>query len=513
LNILKRLSQYEQNINGAKKMTTILNKTSKGIIFLIIISFEVAFTQQDTMQQLSAHITGSILVNGHSLNYLQDLTDGFGGRISGSSSYQRAAEWAAEQFRTAGIKDVRFELYSLPNGWERISAHARMITPLDRPLQVQSYGWALSTPKEGVKAEVIYMRHILSQDEIKNQASMIKGRIVLINGDSFYQDERFLDSKYIASKNLLKELGARAILVRGTAENNVTSSWDDSWGGKLEPLPMAEIGMEDGKLIERLLVRGPVTIELQIENKITGSSQVNNVVAEIRGREKSDEWILIGAHLDSWDQGTGAQDGGSGCAMVLEAARAIAQLNAAPRRSIRFVLWGGEEQGLMGSNAYVQLHASEMNKCIVALNTGLCAGVPQGWIIRGNNDIRKALQPLTQFLSGLGGDGLKSEVKIEELSDWESLFLAGIPTLDLWVDLTSYWNIDNRSGDTFDKVDAHNLATGSAIVAITAAWFAEQPTAPSHLDQATIEKILVKAEVYDRINDLKGLGVLLSKQK
>ncbi|MGD0036349.1 MAG: hypothetical protein ABSC53_03545, partial [Bacteroidota bacterium] len=160
-------------------------------------------------------------------------------------------------------------------------------------------------------------------------------------------------------------------------------------------------------------------------------------------------------------------------------------------------------------SAYIHLHASEMNNCVVALNTGLCAGVPQGWIMRGNNDMKKLLQTLAASLRGLGGDGLKSEVKFEELSDWESLFLAGIPTLDLWVDMTSYWNIDNRSGDTFDKVDAHNLAAGSAIVAITAAWFAELPiTIPSRLDQATINKILIKAEVYERINDLRGLGVL-----
>jgi len=477
-------------------------------LFFLTIMFNLALAQQDTFQLESKRIAGSILVDGHSLDYLQGLADGFGGRISGSAAYEQASKWAAQQFREAGIKDVRLEPFTLPNGWERISARARMITPLDRLLQVHSYGWAPSTPKEGVQGEVVYIRRILSQDGIKSQADKIKNRIVLINGDSFYQNERFLDSKYIASKNLLKELGARAILIRGSAENNVTSTWDDTWGGKLEPLPMAEIGMEDGKLIERLLAHGAVTIELQIENKITGPLQVNNVIAEIRGQEKPDEWILIGAHLDSWDQGTGAQDGGSGCAMVMEAARAIAKLNITPRRSIRFVLWGGEEQGLMGSNAYIHLHASEMNNCVVALNTGLCAGAPQGWIMRGTNDMKKLLQTLTTSLSGLGGDGLKSEVKFEELSDWESLFLTGIPTLDLWVDMTSYWNIDNRYGDTFDKVDAHNLAAGSAIVTITAVWFAEQPITPSRLDQATINKILIKAEIYERINDLRGLGVL-----
>jgi carboxypeptidase Q len=494
-------------------MMTNIMKVRRKSFFLLTILFNLTFAQQDTFQLESTRIAGSILVGGHSFEYLQELTDGFGGRISGSTAYQRASEWAAQQFREAGIKDVKFEPFTLPNGWERISARAHMITPLDRQLQVHSYGWSPSTPKEGVQAEVVYIRRILSQEGIKSQADKIKDRIVLVNGESFYQDERFLDSKYIDSKNLLKELGARAILVRGSTENNVTSSWNDTWGGKLEPLPVLEIGMEDGKLIERLLMRGPVTIELQNENKITESVKVNNVVAEIRGREKPDEWILIGAHLDSWDQGTGAQDGGSGCAMVLEAARVLAQSNVSPRRSIRFVLWGGEEQGLMGSNAYIQTHTSEMKKCIVALNTGLCAGVPHGWILRGNNDMKKALRPLSQSLSGLGGDGLKSEVKFEELSDWESFFLEGIPTLDLWVDLTSYWEVHNKSGDTFDKVDAHNIATGSAIVAITAAWFAEQTIVPSHLDQATIEKILIKAEVSERINDLRALGVLKSYTK
>ena len=498
-------TNFMEAITPMRNPIKILNMS---FIFLAIL-FNSTLAQQDTFQLESKHIAGSILVDGHSLDYLQELTDGFGGRISGTAAYERASEWAAQQFREAGIKDVRLEPYTLPNGWERISTRARMITPLDRPLQVHSYGWAPSTPNEGVKDEVIYVRHILSQEAIKSQADKIKNRIVLINGDSFYQDERFLDSKYIASKNLLKDLGARAILIRGTVENNVISSWDDTWGGKLEPLPMAEIGMEDGRLIERLLAYGAVTIELQIENKITGPIQVNNVVAEIRGSEKPDEWILIGAHLDSWDQGTGAQDGGSGCAMVMEAARAITKLNITPHRSIRFVLWGGEEQGIMGSNAYIHLHASELNNCVVVLNTGLCAGVPQGWIMRGNNDMKKLLHPLAPFLSGLGGDGLKTEVKFEELSDWESFFLEGIPTLDLWVDLTSYWDIHNRAGDTFDKVDAHNLAAGSAIVAITATWFAEQSIAiPPRLDQATINKILTKAEVYERINDLRGLGVL-----
>lgn len=486
-----------------------LSRAGKKALITIAVFAGISFAQQDTSQILGSHIVGSILVNSHSLDCLKQLTDSFGGRISGSAAYQYAAEWAANQFRAAGIKNVKLEPFTLANGWERILARAKMITPLNRPLHILSYGWSPSTPAGGVKGEVIYLRHILSQDEIKKQADKINGRVVLISGESFYRDEQFLDSKYIASKRLLKELGALAMLVRGSAENNITSSWDDMWGGKIEPLPIAEIGMEDGILIQRLLEKCPVSIELQCENKITGPVEVNNVVAEILGSEKPDEWILIGAHLDSWDQGTGAQDDACGCAMVLEAARSIARLAAAPRRSIRFVLWGGEEQGIVGSSAYFRSHASEIKNCVLAINTGLGAGLPQGWIIRGNNDLKKAMQPISQALVGLGGDGLKTEVKFEELTDWESSFLVGIPTLDLWLDMTSYWDIHNKPGDTFDKVDSHNLAASSAIVAATAYWIAEQPfSMAQHLDRTEIDVILKKTDAYDRIKDLRDLGIL-----
>ena len=490
-------------------MMSNFRRIGKAALLLSVVLLSSAMTQQDTSQQQSSQIVGSILVGGHSIDYARGLSDGFGGRVSGSGAYQRATEWAASRFRAMGIKDVRLEPFTIPNGWERISAQARMIAPLDRPLRVRSYGWAPSTPPEGVTGEVVYVRHILSQERVKSQSAKIKGNIVLINGESFSGDEQFLDSKYKASERLLKELGAKAILVSGSNDNNVTSSWDDTWGGMLEPIPIAEIGMEDGKLIERLLRTGPVTIKLACENKLSGPVQVSNVVAEIRGREKPDEWILIGAHLDSWDEGTGAQDNGTGCAMVLEAARAIAQLGAAPRRSVRFILWGGEEQGLLGSMAYTRQHASEMNQCILALNTSLGAGRPYGWTVRGNNDLKNAMSPVAESLSGLGGGGLKVEVKFEELSDWGTFLLAGVPALDLWVDMTPYWEIHHKPSDTFDKIDAHNLATGAAIVAVTAYSIAEQLARFSqHLDQAALDKVLQDGGVFETVRDLKELGAL-----
>ena len=489
-------------------MTTIRRIACK-LVPLIVLAAAPGFGQKDSSQVQSAHIAGSILVDGHSLEYVRGITDGFGGRVSGSTAYEKAAEWTVSQFRAAGISDVKLEPFSIPNGWERVSARARLLAPLDRPLQIQSYGWAPSTPPGGANGEVVYVPHIFAQDRIKAHADKIKGKIVLLDNDSFSQDEPFQDSKYVASKRLLKELGAIAILVRGSTENNVTTSWDDTWGGMIEPLPIAEIGMEDGELIQRLLEKGPVSVEVECVNKLSGPIQVNNVVAQIRGRERPDDWILVGAHLDSWDQGTGAQDNGTGCAMVMEAARAIAQLGNAPRCSIRFVLWGGEEQGMLGSTAYIRSHASEMANCIAALNTSSGTGHPQGWTIRGNNDLWNSMTPIAQTLTGMSGSNLKQEVRFEELSDWASFFLQGVPALDLWMDMTHFWDYHHKPSDTFEKVDAHNLALGSAIVAVTAYKIADQPQPFSpHLDQSSIDKVLKRSNVYETIKDLMDEGVL-----
>ncbi len=133
---------------------------------------------------------------------------------------------------------------------------------------------------------------------------------------------------------------------------------DPDWGASLLVLPGAQIGMYYWQLIRRSLEKGLVTLEFELQNTISGPEPVNNVIAEIKGREKPDEWILVGAHLDSRDYGTGAQDNGAGSASVLEVARAIASLGKAPRRSIRFALWGGEEEGLLGSYGYTQAHLS-----------------------------------------------------------------------------------------------------------------------------------------------------------
>jgi Zn-dependent M28 family amino/carboxypeptidase len=260
-------------------------------------------------------------------------------------------------------------------------------------------------------------------------------------------------------------------------------------------MPGAQIGMEDFQFIRRSLEMGPVAMQFELKNTTTGPMQVNNVIAEIRGSELPDEWIIIGAHLDSWDYGTGAQDNGTGSVMVLDVARAIAAIGKAPRRSIRFALWGGEEQGLLGSYAYTQAHLNEMSKCVAVLNTDNGAGHPKGWKVESRKDLEEAMHPISDaLLKDISGGGLSLETSYD--TDHGPFMLYGVPALDLWVDMSHYGEVHHKSSDTFDKVDAIDLKAGTAIVAVTAWAIAEddKPIA-SHLNHAAVAEILKKQDL------------------
>jgi Zn-dependent M28 family amino/carboxypeptidase len=279
--------------------------------------------------------------------------------------------------------------------------------------------------------------------------------------------------------------------------NNVLGDWldIDNGTGEIQPLPIAELGMEDALLIRRLLLKGPVTIGFSYENRISGPVSSSSVIAEIRGSEKPDEWIVVGGHLDSWDLATGAQDDGTGAIMVLEAARAIAALPHPPRRSIRFALWTGEEPGLLGSRAYVKAHATELDHCVAVVNTDNGAGRPRGWIVEGREDLKAALAELVPiYLKGYGADKVSLETTFD--TDQGPFMLHGIPSFDLWVDDVPYNLVHHKSSDTVDKVDPAYFKTDGAIVAVLAYVIAqrEQAIAP-HLSHAAVSEILKKAEL------------------
>jgi len=455
----------------------------------------LAWSQQPLeMKTVTDQLSASIY-NGPSMTTLGELADGIGGRLTGSPAYVRSTEWAVAKFRSCGIENVRLDPFTIAAGWQRGTASGAMLSPLSRPLNVASLGWGPSTPAGGVQGSVVVVADV-SPEALQSREGELRGKIVLLDTSKIYAEGYGkampkLEAAWIA----FQKAGALAVLTPDREKNNVINAHGVGWDAKLLPLPGVEIGMEDAKLIQRETERGPVTIQLTIENKTSGETTINNVVAEIRGSERPDEWILIGAHLDSWDFGTGAQDNGTGAVSVLEIGRALMSLGKAPRRSIRLALWGGEEEGVLGSYAYTQSHKSELDKCVAVLNTDNGAGHPKGWKVEGREDLRKAMQSWSDgLLKNLNGGDLSLETSYD--TDHGPFMLQGIPALDLWVDMTHYMEIHHKSSDTLDKVDSLDFKGGEAIVAVTAYAIAqsETPIAP-HIDHAAVGEILKKAKL------------------
>lgn len=466
-------------------------------LLLILLAVHGANAQTETELQREAKQIAAPVMAGPSMQKLEELCDRFGARLTGTAAYDHAADWAVAQFRAAGIQDVKLESITVPNGWQRGWAEAYLYSPVQRKLHLESVSWTPSTPRGGVKGEVVVASDI-SESALRANAGAIQDRIVLFDTEHVFADGfNKVYPKLVASYAILESLGAQALLLPDAVPNNVLGDWLDIDNGKGEilPLPIAEIGMEDALLIRRLVAKGPVVIGFSYENQISGPVSSSSVIAEIRGRDKPNEWIVVGAHLDSWDLATGAQDDGTGAIMVLEAARAIASQPHPPRRSIRFALWTGEEPGLLGSRAYVQTHAKELDHCVAVVNTDNGAGKPRGWIVEGREDMKAVLADLIPaYLKGYGADQVSLETTFD--TDQGPFMLHGIPAFDLWVDDVAYNAVHHKSSDTVDKVDPAYFKADGAIVAVLAYVIAqrEEPVGP-HLNHAAVGEILKKAQL------------------
>ena len=458
-------------------------------------------------------LAGEAYANGQSYALLTTLSDELGPRLSGSANYERAVRWAVDRFHAMGIASVHLEPVVLKHGWQRGSAHAVLLGAVPRVLHVAAYGWTPPTAKGGLRAPVVALRDITDAGVT---ASHVAGAIVLIDRQALIGPQAFhpqgpddyeLNRLSESLDARLQASGAVAALVYSKSVNQVLRTSSLSSGGDIMRLPAASIGREDALLILRTLTRGAVELELHLDSVVTGPVTVENVIAEIPGRDSAAEVVMLGAHLDSWDLGTGAQDNGSGVAEVMDVARALAALPHAPRRTVRVALWAAEEQGLNGSNAYVRAHAAEMQAVVAYLNTDTGAGRPLGWDVNGRRDLEPALQPLSALLARIGGSAITSDVGFD--TDSGGFFLAGVPTLDLALVEDDYDPIvHHKPADTLDKVDTHDLAAATAMLAVTAYALAEAPARPApHLSRAEVEALLrgVGALEYVRSSDMKDL--------
>ena len=429
-----------------------------------------------------------------------------GPRLTGSANYMRAAEWAEQQFKALGLASVHTEEWTIPATWEpEVPATGRIVKPVEHQLHIYSLGWSPSTPAKGVEGEVIYVASILPPD-LDAQKAKLSGAIALLDKSSF--GEKPAIDKIFAGLERLRLFSPAAILIPGGANGteNLTAL---TFSGAIDSVPEAQIGTEDVSLLKRLLQCGSVTMQFSFTNRIRKDVKVPNVIAEIPGRELPGEVVIVGAHLDSWQPGTGAQDNGTGVASVLEAARAIKALGRAPRRTIRFVLFGGEEEGLLGSTAYARSHVADLAKIDAILVTDTGSQPAKGWYVMGREDEKEAVTALKPLLTGLGADGVTSDTEFLFQTDHAAFDVLGVPSLVLWNDTDKYFTLHHKASDTFDSVVDKDLTQGAAVTAVTAYAIADSKDSfAAHLSPTEVQSMLQKSGNLDEYNFLKNSGAL-----
>jgi hypothetical protein len=435
---------------------------------------------------------------------LRRLTDEIGGRVSGTPQMAKAIEWGVAAFRAAGI-DVHTEKYTLPVTWSEGDTRLELLAPVRFPVRLKSEGWSPATPAGGIEATVVDVGYG-TDDDFGKSGTAFKGAILLVHADlgSTWAD---LFNEYMRPPMIIDRAvkeGAAAILWIGARERLLLYRHTNSLVGEIDKIPQAILAREDGLRLARTVAayRGKVRVRLDMPNKISGPIEQENVVGEIRGFEKPDEIVILGAHLDSWELGTGALDNGCNSALVIEAARAIKATGLLPRRSIRFVLFSGEEQGTVGSFEYVKAHRAELDKIRAMITFDAGIGRVTGYSLGGRRDIEAGVREVLKPLESWGANTHTYDASFG--TDNFDFMLEGLPTLVANQEEANYLPNYHAASDTLDKVDMRELKLHTALAALTA-WGIADRTEPlgKRLTRAELD-VLVKETGLDQ--QLKLLG-------
>jgi hypothetical protein len=435
-------------------------------------------TEASSCAQAAANITPIVMGESPLEENLRRLTDGVGGRVTGSPEMAKAVEWGVAGFRAAGV-DVHTENYKVPVAWSEGTTRLEVLSGADAfPVSLVSLGLSPATPAGGLEGPVVPIG-TGSEADFARFGNGAKGAMLVVHtGVSYTWTDLFNEYRYPPAiiERALK-VGATAILWTGERERKLLYRHTNSTDGSLERLPQAVVAREDGLRLERAALANPgkVRARLTMPNKIGGPVDQQNVVGEIRGYEKPDEIVVLGAHLDSWDLGTGALDNGCNAALVIEAARAIKASGLLPRRTIRFLLFSGEEEGLLGSWAYVQAHREQLDKYrgVVIFDSGI--GRVTGFSLGGRRDIEPAVREILKPFAGWGvGD---HTYDASWGTDHFDFLLEGVPNLVANQEVANYLQNYHASSDTFDKVDIRELKLNTVLAAVTA-WGIANRTEP-----------------------------------
>jgi hypothetical protein len=417
---------------------------------------------------------------------LADLTDRIGPRLSGSPQAEAAVAQVATAMRGAGAQ-VSLQPVKVPH-WMRGEESAELTEYPGRPAGIQqrlhltALGNTSATPAAGLTAPVLVVK---DYDELNAHAAQVPGKIVLF---ATHFDQKLADNgramaAYVQSGEYrfngpqkAAELGAAAALVRsiGGADYRLPHTGQTSFDEGKPHLPAGALSAEDADMLARLAAQGPVTMHLTLTPQTLPDADSHNVIADLPGREKAGEFVVVSGHLDSWDLGTGAIDDGVGAIGAMAAVEVLERLHLKPRRTVRAIAWMNEENGTRGGKAYFESVKAQLAQQVAAIESDAGAGRPYGIAATVTPESKDRLQPVIDALRAIGATDLELRDD-EEGSDIGPMQKAGVPGFAPLVDTRHYFDYHHTAADTLDKVDPDNLRRQVATMAVLAYYLAEMP--------------------------------------
>jgi carboxypeptidase Q len=426
-------------------------------------------------------LLGAAMQSSEPYDELVELCDTIGNRLSGTPALDRAIDWAAAELEADGLIVTRDPV--MVPVWVRGEESARMVAPLDRDLPMLGLGRSIATPEGGIEADVVV---VSSFDELEALgADAVTGKIVVYDAPFTTYGETV---KYRSGgASAAAKLGAVAALVRSIGPISLSTPHTGGmyYAEDAGKIPTAAITVEDAQTLHRLQEQGvPIRVRLQMSAHFEEDRPSANVIGQVTGREKPDEFVVVSCHLDSWDVGQGAQDDGAGCVAAMEVGRLIEALPQPPRRSVRVVLYTNEENGLRGGKAYAEQHSAELAGHVGAIEMDTGSGKPHGFRVDARTgagdeaDVTENARILTAL------DSWRTYFEPIRATEWEKgysgadvgpLAAQGVLAFGVAMDTTGYWPIHHTEADTIDKIDPILLRENTAAMAMLTWLLADSP--------------------------------------
>ena len=405
---------------------------------------------------------------------VESLTTEVGPRLAGTEAEARGRDWAVAKLEALGFKNVRVEPFTM-QAWARGTERAELLSPFPQPLSLTTLGGSVATPENGLEADIAVFA-TLTELEAAAPGSLA-GKIAFVShamqktqdGSSygFHGRLRRSGASIAASK------GAIAIMIRsiGTDSHRMPHTGSMRYDDQITRIPAAALSNPDADQLERIHARGQtMRVRLNLQPRPLGEVESGNVIVDIPGTESPDEVVIIGGHLDSWDLGTGAIDDGAGVAIATAAAKLILDSGKRPRRSIRLILWGAEEAGLLGGFAYLERHRKDLEQQIIGSESDFGAGRIWQLTSQVSDEAQPLVNKIAELLLPIGvAPGSKNAAGAGP--DLTALVAAGMPSLRLHQNGNDYFDLHHTADDTLDKIDPQDLDQNVAAFAVFA-WLA-----------------------------------------